>query len=115
MLPNPAFVNQPKEFWANVRTLSQEIGYVERMRRQPGVQGLTGPIKIPNLAEIEDALERLGLTAKHLIGPKARPTALGKRVVAYFAYRAEVLNDFVQARLMNGDQARALFGELQKR
>jgi hypothetical protein len=28
MIPNPTFVNRPKEFWAHVRTLSHKIGYV---------------------------------------------------------------------------------------
>ena len=29
MKPDPRFLNQPKSFWANVRTISQEVGYTE--------------------------------------------------------------------------------------
>jgi hypothetical protein len=28
--PNPRFLKQPKSFWANVRTISEEVGYTER-------------------------------------------------------------------------------------
>ena len=57
MIANSSFVNRPKEFWAHVRLLSQEIGYVERVRRQKGVRGQTGPIKVPTLTEQTAALQ----------------------------------------------------------
>jgi hypothetical protein len=76
MQPNAAFVGLPKEFWANIRTISQEVGYTMRPKRQKGVRGQTGPIKIPPLAEIKDALESIGLTATHLVADTAKPTDL---------------------------------------
>jgi hypothetical protein len=115
MLANPAFVNRPKEFWAHVRLLSQEIGYVERVVRRKGVQGQTGPIKVPTLAEITDALESLGLRDDHLIDSSARPTQFGKDLLDYYSYRAQVLNDFVQPRLMTDKQAASLFEKLRKK
>ncbi|MGH8865669.1 MAG: DUF7690 domain-containing protein [Burkholderiales bacterium] len=38
MNPDPRFLAQSKEFWANVRTISQEVGYTQRGQ---------GTIKVP--------------------------------------------------------------------
>lgn len=113
MQPNPEFVTQPKEFWANIRTISQEVGYTERLKRQRGVTGQTGPIKVPNLAEIKAALESINLTAGHLIGVDGKPTNLGKKVVAYFGYRADLLNRVVEPLLMDAKQAEEMYDRLQ--
>ncbi len=115
MIANAAFVNRPKEFWAHVRLLSQEIGYVERVKRQKGVRGQTGPIKIPTLAEQKAALESLGLRSDHLVDENAQSTPLGKELLEYFAYRAQILNEYVQPRLMNVEQAKQLFDKLRKK
>lgn len=115
MIANAAFANRPKEFWAHVRLLSQEIGYVERVKRQKGVRGQIGPIKIPTLAEMKAALESLGLSADHLVDAHAQSTPLGKDLLEYFAYRAQVLNEYVQPRLMTVDQAKQLFDKLRKK
>jgi len=113
MQPNPEFVNQPKEFWANIRTISQGGGYTERPKRQRGVTGQTGPIKVPNLAETKAALESINLTTGHLIGADGKPTNLGKKVVAYFGYRADLLNRVVEPLLMNAQQAEEMYDRLQ--
>jgi hypothetical protein len=113
MQPNPAFVGLPKHFWANVRTISQEVGYTVRPKRQKGVRGQAGPVKVPTLAEIKAALESIQLTAAHLVGESASPTDLGKQVLDYFDYRADTLNRVVEPLLMDGKQARAEFERLQ--
>lgn len=115
MIANPAFVNRPKDFWAHVRLLSQEIGYVEKPKRKKGVTGQTAPIKVPTLAEMKAALESLGLRSDHLVDPSARATQLGKDLLDYFTYRAQVLNDDVQHRLMTAEQAKRLFEKMRKR
>ncbi len=115
MIANAAFVKRPKEFWAHVRLLSQEIGYVERVRRQKGVTGQTGPIKVPALAELKAALESLGLRSDHLVDESARSTPLGKDLLDYFSYRAQVLNEYVRPRLMTVEQAKKLSDKLRKK
>lgn len=119
MRPNPRFVSLPKSFWANIRIISQHVGYTVRLprKRQAAVpQGiakkLSGPIKVPTLAEIKAAFDELGLASAHLIDDKARATDLGKLITAYFSHRADVLNDFVRPRLMDKNQARTLFDQL---
>lgn len=105
MKPDPRFINQPKHFWANVRTISQHVGYTARG---------TGQILVPDLAIIADALKELELSTGHVFDAAGKPTALGASLLAYFAYRADVLNTFVEPRLMNADEAAAAFKRVQK-
>ena len=54
MKPNPQFVALPKHFWANVRTISQHVGYTTRVtKRTTGLEKTARAIKIPSLAEIK--------------------------------------------------------------
>lgn len=115
MIPNPRFANARPEFWAYVRSLSQEIGYVERLKRKTGTTGHVGPIKVPSPVEMKQALESISLNADHIVDAQELPTELGRELIDYFDYRARVLNTVVQGQLMNADEARALFERLQKR
>lgn len=63
--------------------------------------------------QIRNAMVRLGLTDSHLMSDSAGPTELGRLVLDYFAHRADILNSFVENRLMDVAQAKALFEELQ--
>jgi hypothetical protein len=104
MIPNPRFVKLPKHFWANIRTISQQIGYTARG---------TGQILVPTVFQMRNCMEELGLTASHLMDDKDQPTDLGKTVLAYFKHRADVLNTFVEGHLMDATKAKALFERLQ--
>jgi hypothetical protein len=86
-----------------------------RAARRKGLRGQTGPIKVPTLAEIKDALESINLSAAHLVGDSAAATSLGREVLDYFDYRADLLNRLVEPMLMNVDQARSLFDEVRGR
>jgi hypothetical protein len=103
MKPDPQFLKQPKHFWANVRTISQQVGYTERG---------TGQIKIPSLDEISGAMSELGLKTEHVAGAGGVPTAFGETLLAYFRYRADALNGFVEPRLMKADEAKRLYKQL---
>lgn len=102
MRPDDRFLLQPQVFWANIRTISQEVGYTQRSTRQ---------IKIPTWAEIETAFRHLGLTTKHL-RTSAGTTPLGQAMEDYYVYRAQALNEQVQHSLMDGPEARARLDEL---
>lgn len=100
MKPNELFLNQRKQFWAYVRSISQTVGYTVRGQ---------GQIRVPTTDEMAKALNSLGLDAARLTDKKGNATQLGQTLVDYFAYRAKVLNTFVEPHLMNKDQARELF------
>lgn len=99
MIANPRFRQNGKDFWALVRTLSQHLGYTERGKNR---------IKVHNVRELARGLADLGLNAGILLA-EGQPTALGQELADYFAYRAEVLNDYVQHQLMDKDEAKELF------
>jgi hypothetical protein len=105
LIPEPRFVRLPKEFWANVRTISEQAGYT--------IRG-TGQIKVPSIGEIKSVFKRLGLSAAHLINVEGRQTSLGETIGAYFEHRAHILNSFVEPHLMDAAQARREFSKLKK-
>lgn len=105
MKPDPRFLDQPKHFWANVRSISQHAGYTARG---------TGQILVPDLGVIVESLKELELATSHVIDDTGKPSALGVSLVTYFAYRAEVLNKFVEPRLMNAEQAASAFAKVLK-
>lgn len=106
MKADPRFLKQPKDFWAHVRTLSQAIGYTERRK---------STIKIPTIDQVVTSLRALTLTSLHVADDRGRPTEFGQCLIDYFTHRANVLNTFVEPRLMNADAARALFDEVRSR
>lgn len=97
------FLSQPKHFWANVRTISQQVGYT-----------LDSRIKVPTIDQMRTALETVGLVSDHLADKRNVPSETGNALCAYFQHRADVLNDYVEPRLMNGEQAKELFEKLRR-
>lgn len=91
MRPDERFIKQSKAFWACVRTLSEWLGYTERGQ---------GRIKVPSIAEIRQGFKDLNLNVSQIVDNKGKPTALGKTLNSYFAYRANVLKNVVEPNLM---------------
>ncbi len=106
MKPDPRFLIQPKEFWANVRTISQEVGYT--------VYGAKS-VKIPSLEAIRQKLGVLGLSTSHIADEDDTLTDFGQHLFDYFTYRATVLNATVQGSLMNKQSAEDEFKRLRAR
>jgi hypothetical protein len=104
--PDERFLKQPKHFWANVRTISQEVGYTDRKTRQ---------IRVPTLEQSCEALAALDLECHHILDTDRHPTDFGKRLLDCFTHRAQVLNTFVEPRLMNSEQAKEIFDDLSAR
>ena len=105
MKADPKFASQPKSFWAAVRSLSQEIGYTVRGESQ---------VKVPTINEIRRAFNDLGPKPDH-IGDTENPTELANRLLAYYEHRAEILNKFVEPRLMDAKRAKSEFNLLKKK
>jgi hypothetical protein len=104
MTPNPVFLNQPKQFWAYVRCVSQTVGYTVRGK---------GQIKVPTIEEMVAALSSVGLEGSRLLSAQGG-TELGQTLHAYLEFRARTLNTFVEPRLMDRQKARALFVKLKR-
>lgn len=99
MQPKMDFLDQPKNFWANVRLISQEVGYSDRQ---------TGGILVPSISDAQSALNKVGLTSDHLV-KDGRVTTLGQDIVDYFAYRSQVLTEQAEPNLMDKDRAQSVF------
>ena len=106
MKADARFLAQPKEFWANVRTISQEVGYTKRGAKS---------IKVPSLNAIRKRFLELGLTTAHIAGADDKLTDFGQRLFDYFSFRATVLNDTVQGYLMKKESAEVEFNRLKKK
>lgn len=106
MKPDQRFLKQPKNFWANVRSLSQQLGYTERG---------TGRIRVFGIPEIVAGLQGLNLSIAHVVDARGTPTDFGWLLRGYFAHRASVLNGYVRPRLMNKERAAKEFKALYKK
>ena len=106
MKADTRFLAQPKEFWANVRTISQEVGYTERGAKS---------IKIPSLIAIRREFSRLGLTTAHIAEADGTLTDFGQRLFDYFSFRATVLNGTVQGWFMEKEAAELEFNRLKEK
>ena len=102
MKANSIFSNMPKSFWATVRSVSQKVGYTVRGE---------GIVKVPTVAEISKAFNELHLNPD-VIQKDGVTTQLADNLISYYEYRAEVLNNFVEPRLMDADRAKSEFEAL---
>ena len=105
MKPSKRFSKQSNDFWAHIRSISQEVGYTERGKNK---------VKIPTIREIKKAFEKLNLEYCHLIDENNHLTNYGKKIIIYFKYRAKILNNYVEPRLMEAELAKYVFDELKK-
>jgi hypothetical protein len=105
MKPNNAFLNLPKSFWASVRLISQEVGYTQR---------LTNQIKIPSNHEINTKLGNLAIDFHRLQERNTNSGIFDGLLQDYFSCRADILNTYVEPRLMNATKAGKVFKDLFK-
>lgn len=96
------FLKQPLEFWANVKLISQKVGYTERK---------TSKIKVPTIEEIQTAFDDLGLDNSKIVLDGV-PTDFGILLVDYFQHRADFLTNQVEPNLLTKDKAKKLFDKL---
>lgn len=103
MRADERFIGLPKEFWANVRTISQELGYTNRSDKT---------ILIPSIYRLREAFSSLSLSMDHIEDRFGKLTPFGKKLYEYFEFRSDVLNNVVRGNLMGKDEAEALFYEI---
>jgi len=105
MRPDKRFLKQPKSFWANVRTLSQHLGYVVKK---------TQKIKILTIEDMRTALADLNLNP-NAVGTIQKPSELGKTLSDYFEFRADIIHKEVEPNLMEAAEAKKMFDGLKKK
>lgn len=100
MQASPYFRRLDKKFWANVRTIGQQIGYSKK-----------GQVLTHDQNDLLEAMKKGGLGTAHL-SVDGRPTKLARTLVEYFEYRAKTLNGYVETKLMDVEQAEEVFNRL---
>ncbi len=111
MRPNPDFTGQSPEFWSVVRLLNQRLGYRQRKTKNgPGPNFM-----VPEVGDIIKVFEDEALDCSKLVDSNSQLTGFGKKIVAYFVFRANLLNNEVEPHLLNAAKAEALFNKLKKR
>lgn len=103
MKADPRFAGRPKHFWANVRSISQQVGYTAHG---------TGRILVPTLFQVRAAFTRLSLSTAHIASSDDVLTVLGSELFSYFQYRSDILYDHVRPRLMDAITAKSNFERL---
>lgn len=105
------FLQQPPEFWAYVRTISQEVGYTAtHTNKETKVK--TKSILIPSRNDVLKAFTKLGLSLNAIENEAGELTVFGKTLFDYFSYRSDVITNFVRDHLMDKEEAEALFYSL---
>lgn len=84
MIPNPEFLKQPRNFWAQVNLVSMTLGYSRG-----------DEIRIYKIEEIVRCLQAHNLIADHLVDSAGKATEEGEGLTHYFQYRAMVLRKVV--------------------
>ncbi|WP_174963922.1 DUF7687 domain-containing protein [Burkholderia ubonensis] len=102
MQANPTYATKDRKFWAQVKLISQLVGYTDRR---------TKTIKRFTLLEVRQALLADGLSVDWM-GTLANPSQEAIDLIKYSEYRSDVLTNEVRQNLMNLEQAKALFYDL---
>lgn len=103
MKPNKEFVSLPKDFWANIKLLSEEMGYSKRGSDQ---------IKIYSKKEIMDSLKKRNFDISYLKYKIRNNKTYLEVIINYLNYRSKCLSNIVKPNLMNRDSAKIIFEKL---
>lgn len=104
MKPNDLFLGLPKNFWANVRLISQQVGYTDKR---------SGQIKIPTKTEIETGLRKVDIDFRRVAKEKSGRVKFDILLSNYFEYRANALNTYVEPKLMTVERAKRTYENYQ--
>lgn len=96
------FLRQPEEFWANVKLISQKVGYTNKR---------LGTLKVPSIEEIKTTYDKLELDSSKII-LEDKVTEFGSLLIEYFLFRANFLENYIKPNLQNLTQARELYTNL---
>jgi hypothetical protein len=103
MIPNRKFSNLDLDFWANVKLLSQRLGYTVKQK-----EGASNVLMVPSIEQVQKVFKAESLDVSKLVSNN-QWTSFGQLVYDYFEYRKSILEKDVQKLLMNQGGAKALF------
>jgi hypothetical protein len=99
------FANQNRDFWANVKLISEQIGYTNRK---------TGLLRSYTYSEIIESLREANLRFDHL-HHEGKLTTFGQQVLDYLEARRDLIQTKIIPNLMNRTEAKKEFDTLRRR
>ena len=106
MKADARFLNQPLDFWANIKLISQKSGYTDKKTKQ---------VKVHTLEEIKAVYESNNLDCSQVINQENEFTNLGNLIVSYLQHRSECLRISVEPNLMKLAEAKQIFEGLKEK
>ena len=103
MKPNDLFRKQPARFWANVKLVSEQVGYSIR-----GPRGSEKALRTYTLDDVQRVYEAEGLDGDFT----RKEEKFFDLVLSYMNYRAAIITDVVRPALMDRAEAEAAYREL---
>lgn len=100
MRADSRFLGLTPVFWANVKTISQGLGYTVRRSKTSD-----GGIKVHHRDDIIKYYGRIGLSTDHLFESDGSSTEMGALLLDYFKHRADALNTVAEPNLMGKEEA----------
>ena len=105
MTPNSKFTNLDMIFWANIRTISETIGYTKRNANTVLEYNTDDILKVTRILNLN----------KQIYFNKNRSTKFTNKILEYSKYRANVINKQIKSNLLNKNTAKALFQSLKRK
>ena len=120
MKPEPKFLNQSPEFWADVRTISELCGYTRKTKDHEPLPAslpkakrkLKTTLGIPSITEIGSHYKSSELTTEHIFDSGDSLTDYGQRLLDYFKSRSESLQEISDNQLMDAEEAKTEYERL---
>ena len=107
MKPFPEFSDKDQSFWANIKLISETIGYSERKTKK---------LRRYAINDVVLAFKSRKIAFDHVYEKASMmPTDLGKEILAYLNRRSKTLEDYVQPNLMDRAEAMKEFDAIRDR
>jgi len=103
MKANRIFQTSDLEFWANVKLLNQRLGYYNKK----------SDFMIPTKKQIVEVFNNNNFDVSKIV-IDGKLTKFGSKIINYFEFRKQVLNDDVKPMLLDVIKAKSIFQELKK-
>jgi hypothetical protein len=103
--PEPRFQKQPRDFWAVVKLVSEQLGYTEKKDRND--KEAPHRIKRYSAASVAECLRKRGLNDRATI-----ERGWDRLLAEYSEHRADLLERVIEPALMNREQAKAAYDEM---
>lgn len=107
MKPFAEFSSNDPSFWANIKLVSESLGYSDRK---------TGGLKRYSVENLIRAFLKRGLNYSHVYKEEEMSvTDLGREILSYLNKRSEIIEEIVQPNLMDRDEAKEEFERIRER